>query len=103
MTRRWRGVDSKPRSLEMGCGLMLRRVASLTAPVPQRDPPLREGPSLRMPSQEKRQQVSTEHQDRRESDNHQRDVVEFPWAVGAAIENNRDNEDEHTTRERDVR
>jgi len=55
-----------------------------------------------MPSQEKRQQVSTEHQDRRERDNHQRDVVEFPRAVGAAVEDNRDNEHEHTTRQRDA-
>jgi hypothetical protein len=31
---------------------------------------------------EQRQQVSTEHQDRREGYNHQRDVVEFPRAVG---------------------
>ena len=52
---------------------------------------------------EQRQQVSTEHQDRREGYNHQRDVVEFPRAVGTAIENNRDNEDEHTSRERDAR
>jgi hypothetical protein len=56
-----------------------------------------------MPSQEQRQQVSTEHQDGRESDNHQRDVVEFPRAVGVAIEDNRNNEDERTTRKRDTR
>jgi len=53
-------------------------------------------------SQEKRQQVSTEHQDGREGDNHQRDVVEFPRAVGAPVEDNRGNEDEHTTRQRDA-
>jgi hypothetical protein len=47
--------------------------------------------------------VSTEHQDGRESDNHQRDVIEFPRAVGAAIEDNRDNKDERTTRDGDAR
>ena len=46
--------------------------------------------------------MSTEHQYGREGDNHQRDVVEFPRAVGATIENNRDNEDEQTTRQRDA-
>jgi hypothetical protein len=51
-------------------------------------------------SQEKRQQVSTEHQDGCQGDNHQWDVVEFPRAVGAAVEDNRDDEDEHTTRQR---
>jgi hypothetical protein len=58
---------------------------------------------LSMPSQEQREQVSTEHQDSSESDNHQRDVVEFPRAVGAAIEDNRNDESEHATRERDAR
>lgn len=53
-------------------------------------------------SQEKRQQVSTEHQDGREDNNHQWDVVEFPRAVGAAVEDNRDNEDEHATRQRNA-
>jgi hypothetical protein len=53
-----------------------------------------------MPSQEKRQQVSTEHQNSRQGDNHQWDVVELPRAVGAAVEGNRDDEDEHTTRQR---
>jgi len=55
-----------------------------------------------MPSQEKRQQVSTEHQNGREGDNHQRYVVGFPWAVRTAIEDYRDNEDKHTTRQRDA-
>jgi hypothetical protein len=53
-------------------------------------------------SQEKRQQVSTEDQDGGEGDNHQWDVVEFPGAVGATVEDNRDDEDEHTTRQRDA-
>ena len=53
-----------------------------------------------MPSQEKRQQVSTEHQNSRQGDNHQWDVVELPRAVGAAVEGNRDDEDEDTTRQR---
>jgi hypothetical protein len=53
-------------------------------------------------SQEKREQVSTEDQDGREGDNHQWDVVEFPRTVGAAVEDNRDDEDEHTTRQRDA-
>ena len=47
--------------------------------------------------------MSTQYQDSRESDNHQGDVVEFPGVVGAAIDDNRDNEDEHTPRERDAR
>ena len=51
-----------------------------------------------MPSQEKRQQVSTEHQNGREGDNHQRYVVGFPRAVRTAIEDYRDNKDKHTTR-----
>jgi hypothetical protein len=56
-----------------------------------------------MPSREQREQVSTEHQDGRESKNHERDVVEFSRAVGAAIENNHHHEGQHTTRERDAR
>ena len=55
-----------------------------------------------MPSQEKRQQVSTEHQDGREGDNHQRDVVEFSRTVGTAVEDYRDNENQHTTRQRNA-
>ena len=47
--------------------------------------------------------MSTEHQDGRESDNRQRDVIEFPRSIGAAIEDNRDNENEHATRERGAR
>jgi hypothetical protein len=46
--------------------------------------------------------VSTEHQDRSESDNHQRDVAQFPRPVGTAIEENGDNEKEHATREREA-
>jgi len=47
--------------------------------------------------------VSTEYQDRSESDNHQRDVAQFPQPVGTAIEENGDNENEHANRERDAR
>lgn len=47
--------------------------------------------------------MPTEHQDSRESDNHERDVVELSRAIGAAIEDNRDNEDEHTTSEYSTR
>jgi hypothetical protein len=47
--------------------------------------------------------VSSEHQDGREGNNHQRDVVELPWAVGTTIEDNRDGKNERATRERDAR
>jgi len=47
--------------------------------------------------------MSTEHQDSSESDNHQRDVVKFPRAVRATIEDNRNDENECATRERDGR
>ena len=53
-----------------------------------------------MHSLEKRKQVSAEHQDSRQGDNHQWDVIKFPRAVGAAVEDNRDDEHEHTTRQR---
>lgn len=46
--------------------------------------------------------MSTENQYSREGDNHQRDVVEFARVVGAAIQDNRDNEDEQTSDKRDA-
>jgi hypothetical protein len=47
--------------------------------------------------------VSTEHQDGRESENHQRNIIELPGAIGTAIEDNRNNQNERATRERNTR
>jgi hypothetical protein len=54
------------------------------------------------PLQEQRNQVSTEHEDRCEGDNHQKDVVEFPWPIWTPIEGNGDNENEHATSEHEA-
>ena len=49
------------------------------------------------------QKMSAEHEAGCESDDHQRDVIELAGAVGSAVENNRNGEDEHAKRERDTR
>jgi hypothetical protein len=52
---------------------------------------------------EERQQVSTQHKNRRERDKHQRSVIEFPWSIGATVKNNCDAKNKHATSERDTR